>query len=69
MALYTRTLRAYGLTPTAFARLDESEQAFMLGYELYRQRQLAEWRKALIGDGDKSNLTPEAATMLMMHGL
>ena len=42
----------------------------MLAYEVYRQRQIGEWRTALIGDGGKdSKLSPEVATMLMLAGL
>jgi hypothetical protein len=63
-------LHHYRMTPTAFALLPEDEQAFMLGYETFRARQIAEWRAALVGEEDgKSNYTPEAATLMMLAGL
>lgn len=71
LALYAAALRHYRLTPTQFAALDPSDQSFILGYELYRRRQMHEWRQTLIGDGDPkdSKLTAESATMLRIEGL
>ena len=63
-------LRHYRLTPSQYADLPESDQVWLYGYELYRRRQLAEWRAALVGeDPDKSHYTPEAATLLMIADL
>lgn len=65
-----RALRHWRLTPSAFAALSEADQAFVLAAEMYRAARLAEWREALKGDDpQKSNYTPEAATMLLLEGL
>lgn len=63
-------LRHYRLTPSQFGQLPASDQEWMLGYEVYRRRKLAEWRKTLIGEENgKSNLTPESATLMVLDGL
>jgi hypothetical protein len=63
-------LRHYRMTMTEYAALPKDEQAFMLGYELYRGVCMTEWRKALIGTEEgKSNFTPETATLLLLGGL
>lgn len=63
-------LHHYRMTPSQFAALPEGDQVWMLGYEIHRVRELNAWRKHLIGDGGKkSNLTPEAATLLMLAAI
>jgi hypothetical protein len=63
-------LRHYRLTPTAFAALPDGDQSFMLGFELYRARQLAELREAMSDeDPKKSKLSPEVFTMIALERL
>ena len=58
------------MTPTAFAILPEDEQAFMLGYEIYRAGQLADLREAMSDeDPKKSKLSPEVFTLIALERL
>lgn len=70
MALIGGALRAYRLTPTQYAALSESDQAWILGHELYRLRQLNELREALSDeDPAKSRLSPEVFTLIALNRL